>query len=152
MTNKTCCRRVDWWKGAAVCGLAIAAGLARPMTLAAEPSAAQIFDESAGATLFAFDRQAIPFSQNVRLEMRSPVKHPANPVVPRGQPGSPDSWAVQFYGSVIREGSKFRMWYVAAGEDRLEGRGPRSAKGHTFAERKTTLIVLQRLTPHHSTR
>ncbi|MBI5687092.1 MAG: hypothetical protein HZC54_18635 [Verrucomicrobia bacterium] len=75
------------------------------------------FDETAGVTLFAFDSVAIPFSQNLRLEMRSPTRHPANPVVQRGKPGTPDAFGVQFYGSVIREGGKFRMWYVAFDDD-----------------------------------
>lgn len=75
------------------------------------------FNESDGMTLFAFDNVAIPFTQNLRLEMRSPVKHPANPVLKRGKPGSPDAFGVQFYGSVIREGDKFRMWYVAFDDD-----------------------------------
>jgi hypothetical protein len=75
------------------------------------------FDETAGVTLFAFDSVAIPFSQNLRLEMRTPMRHPANPVLRRGQPGTPDAFGVQFYGSVIREGGKFRMWYVAFDDD-----------------------------------
>jgi len=75
------------------------------------------FDEKAGMTLFAFDNVAIPFSQNLRLEMRSPARHPANPVVKRGKPGTTDACGVQFYGSVIREGGKFRMWYVAFDDD-----------------------------------
>lgn len=75
------------------------------------------FDEAAGVTLFAFDTVAIPFSQNLRLEMRSPTRHPANPVLQRGKPGTPDAFGVQFYGSVIREGGRFRMWYVAFDDD-----------------------------------
>jgi len=75
------------------------------------------FDEMAGVTLFAFDSVAIPFSQNLRLEMRSPTRHPANPVVQRGKPGTPDAFGAQFYGSIIREGGKFRMWYGAFDDD-----------------------------------
>lgn len=77
--------------------------------------------------LFAFDQASIPFTQNLRLEMRKPEKYPGNPVVRRGPAGSPDSWAVQFYGSIIREKGKFRMWYVAAGDDRTDKSVPRSA-------------------------
>jgi hypothetical protein len=79
--------------------------------------AADFFDETTGTTVFAFDEVSIPHSQNLRLEMRSPTKHPANPVVPRGQSGTADAMGVQFYGSVIREGGKFRMWYVAYDDD-----------------------------------
>lgn len=76
-------------------------------------------------TLFAFDNQSIPYTQNLRLEMRQPTRHPANPVLQRGPAGSADELAVQFYGSVIREGDKFRLWYVAA--DRADDDLPSSA-------------------------
>ena len=79
--------------------------------------AADLFDETSGTTVFAFDEVSIPHSQNLRLEMRTPAKHPANPVVARGEPGTPDAMGVQFYGSVLREGGKFRMWYVAYDDD-----------------------------------
>lgn len=107
--------------------LAAVLALALPVVSAAGLSAEAEFAEAAGRTLFAFDQVSIPFSENLRLEMRSPERHPANPVLPRGDSGAPDSWAVQFYGSVIREGGKFRMWYIAAGDERAEGTGPRSA-------------------------
>jgi hypothetical protein len=68
-------------------------------------------------TIFAFDNVSIPHSQNLRLEMRSPARHPANPVLRRGAPGTPDAMGVQFYGSVLREGGRFRMWYVAFDDD-----------------------------------
>jgi hypothetical protein len=79
--------------------------------------AADYFDEAKVTTIFAFDNVSIPHSQNLRLEMRSPTRHPANPVVRRGAPGTPDARGVQFYGSVIKEGGKFRMWYVAFDDD-----------------------------------
>ncbi|HBL46039.1 MAG TPA: hypothetical protein DDZ90_21895, partial [Planctomycetaceae bacterium] len=85
------------------------------------------FDETQATTLFAFDEVSLPFSQNLKLVMRAPERHPANPVVKRGGAGDPDTWAVQFYGSVIRVGDVYRMWYVAAGEDRRDRSVPRSS-------------------------
>lgn len=76
-----------------------------------------LFDETECTTLFAFDQVSIPFTQNLRLEMREPVRHSENPVVRRGDDGTPDVLGVQFYGSVIREQDRFRMWYVAVGND-----------------------------------
>jgi len=93
------------------------------------------FDESAGVTLFAFDQVAIPFSQNLRLEMRSPTRHPSNPVVRRGKPGTPDAFGVQFYGSVIREVGKFRMWYGAFDDD-VESKVASSRWRPAYAESK----------------
>lgn len=101
----------------------------------------QYFNETKFVTLFAFDEVSIPFKQNLKLDMRTPARHPANPVLQRGGPESPDSWAVQFYGSVIREGDTFRMWYVAAGEDRLDKRIPRSAPWRVaYAESQDGLL------------
>jgi hypothetical protein len=82
-----------------------------------ESPADDFFDETTATTLFAFDNVSIPHSQNLRLEMRSPTRHPANPVLQRGGPGTPDAMGVQFYGSILREGGKFRMWYVAFDDD-----------------------------------
>ncbi|MCA9086193.1 MAG: hypothetical protein KDA81_19180 [Planctomycetaceae bacterium] len=99
-----------------------------PRVSADEPSAfAALFDETQAITLFAFDNESIPFTQALKLQMRSPERHSQNPVVTRGPSGSVDSWAVQFYGSVIREGGRYRMWYVAAGDDRLNRKVPRSS-------------------------
>ncbi len=64
-------------------------------------------------TLFAFDDVSIPFRQNLRVQMHQPRKHPENPVLPRGKEGEPDDYRAQFYGSIIRDGGKFRMWYIA---------------------------------------
>ena len=79
--------------------------------------AAELFDETKAVTLFAFDEVSIPHTRNLRLEMRQPRRHPANPVLKRGAPGSVDAMGVQFYGSVIREQDRFRLWYVAQDDD-----------------------------------
>ncbi len=94
------------------------------------PSKNLYFDETNAITLFSFDDVSIPFTQNLKLEMRSPQRHPANPVVKRGPDNSVDDWAVQFYGSVIRDrnSGKFRMWYVAVSTwERSDQALPRSA-------------------------
>lgn len=62
----------------------------------------RLLDETEKETIFAFDQVSIPFTQNLRLEMQSPTRHPANPVLQRGPAGSPDAMGVQFYGSIIR--------------------------------------------------
>lgn len=75
--------------------------------------AAEYFDETKATTIFAFDNVSIPHTQNLRLEMRQPTRHPNNPVLGRGAPGTPDAQGVQFYGSLIKENGKYRLWYVA---------------------------------------
>jgi hypothetical protein len=80
--------------------------------------AEDLFDETQVTTLFAFDNVSIPHAQNLRMEMRSPKKHPRNPVLTRGAPRTPDAKGVQFYGSIIRENNKYRLWYVAFDDDK----------------------------------
>lgn len=82
-------------------------------------SAASYFDESTAISVFAFDDVSIPFTRSLQLQMHQPEKYPGNPVLGRGKSGEPDSWAIHFYGSVIREpNGKFRMWYVGTGDER----------------------------------
>ncbi|MBL9114187.1 MAG: hypothetical protein JNJ83_04210 [Verrucomicrobiaceae bacterium] len=78
---------------------------------------ADYFDETNSNTLFAFDDVSIPHTQNLRLEMAQPVRHPANPVLPRGPAGSVDANGVQFYGSILKENGRYRLWYVAWDDD-----------------------------------
>ena len=95
----------------------LAKALVAIATASAAPSDRRAFmpviDELAGQTLFAFDNVSIPFTRSLALEMRKPEKHPGNPVVKRGPRSEPDHWGVQFYGSIIRVGDKFRLWYAA---------------------------------------
>jgi hypothetical protein len=64
-------------------------------------------------TIFSFDDGIIPFKDNLSLTMVQATKYPGNPVVPHGVPGTPDAHRAQFYGTVIRVGDKYRMWYAA---------------------------------------
>lgn len=65
--------------------------------------------------LFPFDHDAIPFRSGLQLSLVNAHKYKENPVVGRGEAGSPDSVAVAFYGTAIRIGNQFRMWYLGAG-------------------------------------
>lgn len=113
------------WLFAFACG-----GAAHAAEPASGPPTSPYFDETQAVTLFAFDDVSIPFSQNLKLVMRQPQRHTMNPVVKRGSEGAVDSWAVQFYGSVIRDRhtGKFRMWYVAVSTSERQDKAlPRSA-------------------------
>lgn len=61
---------------------------------------------------FAFDDYAIPWKDNLQLTLQQAQKHPANPVLRCGPKGSPDATHALIYGSVLRIGGKFRMWYL----------------------------------------
>lgn len=122
--------------------------IAAALSLITRAGAADFFDETKVTTIFAFDDVCIPHTQNLRLEMNRPERHPANPVVARGAPGSVDAMGVQFYGSVIREGDRFRLWYVAYDDDtenkvassRWRAAYAESADGLTWTKPKLGLV------------
>jgi hypothetical protein len=62
--------------------------------------------------LFAFDDYSIPFKHNLKLTLVQADKYPGNPVLRRGVEGSPDFGHAVLYGTVIKTGKKFRMWYL----------------------------------------
>lgn len=79
-------------------------------------------------TLFSFDDHALPYRLNLKLTFTKPEKHPGNPVVPPGPPGSIDAVRAQFYGSVICEDGRFRMWYCAIADSDTVGNASTSAR------------------------
>jgi hypothetical protein len=113
---------------AAVCRRILLAAVLLAVLARSSPAAGPQ-DAAAGTTLFAFDDQSMPLRQNLVLTMTNPEKHPANPILRNGAQGEPDSYRVQFYGSVIRHQGKFKLWYVAGGEEALEALGRHSLRG-----------------------
>ncbi len=64
--------------------------------------------------LLAIDDVSLPFRKNVGLYLSKPKVRP-EPVLkpsPFGS-GAPDDLAAHFYGTVLCDGGKFRMWYYA---------------------------------------
>lgn len=112
--------------------------VAAPMLRAAELDGGTFrpaIDELQGQTLFAFDNVSIPFTRSLQMVMRQPEKYSGNPVIARGQPGSADSWAIHFYGSVLKENGRYRMWYAAAGDERGQASAPDASLFHVcYAE------------------
>jgi hypothetical protein len=68
---------------------------------------------AAPTNIFAFDDDALPYKNNLKLTFEAPQKHPGGPVLAPGPAGSADHAACSFYGSIIRVGDKFSMWYRA---------------------------------------
>jgi hypothetical protein len=69
--------------------------------------------EADQATLLAIDDVSIPFRQNLFLQMYAAARCPENPVVRRGEKGKPDDYCADYYGTVLRQDGKYRMWYFA---------------------------------------
>ena len=84
---------------------------------------------------FAFDDENIAWQHNLKLTLVSPEKHAANPVVRCGPKGSPDYGHAILYGTVIHDGSKFRMWYLGMIQRELErGQAPGWWRPMCYAE------------------
>jgi len=59
------------------------------------------------------DDYLIASKENVVRKIHPATKHPGNPIIRPTEPWEKN--AVLIFGSVIREGEKFRMWYLAGG-------------------------------------
>ena len=85
--------------------------------------------------LFSFDDRSIPWKHNLKLTLVEAEKHPNNPVLRRGPKGAPDHGHAILYGTVIKDGDKFRMWYLAMFEIELKrGQAPSWWRPMCYAE------------------
>jgi len=89
--------------------------------------------------LFAFDNTALPFQEGVQLKLIpyaiAPNLNwaPENLVIKNGPPGSPDSFAISYYGSVCEVNGELWMWYRGEGD---EDRGQHRHYRALFAKSK----------------
>ncbi len=65
------------------------------------------------ALLLAIDERAFPMRKNLALFLTKPTVRPAPVLAPSSDPDAPDNVATHFYGTVLQEDGKFRMWYYA---------------------------------------
>lgn len=87
------------------------------------------------AVFFSFDDRAIPWRSNVFVTPVAAEKHPANPVLRRGAEGAPDFGHAILYGTVLKQGGKFRMWYLGMFEVELAaGQAPGWWRPMCYAE------------------
>lgn len=64
--------------------------------------------------LLAIDDVSLPFRKNVGLYLSKPTVRPAPVLAPSPfGSGAPDDSAAHFYGTVLHDAGKFRMWYYA---------------------------------------
>ncbi len=62
---------------------------------------------------FPIDEVSIPWRANLKVTLEAPKKYEANPVFRAGPPAAPDGFGAILYGTVIKDGGKLRMWYLA---------------------------------------
>jgi hypothetical protein len=99
-----------------------------------------LMGNSAGAeerTFFAFDDHNIGWQHNLKLTLETAEKHPSNPVLRRGPAGSADHGHAVLYGTVMKQGDKFRMWYLGMVETEIKsGQAPGWWRPMCYAESK----------------
>lgn len=67
------------------------------------------------ATLLAIDDCSLPLKKNLCYYLSKPSVRPEPVITPsRGNPHATDTLATHFYGTVLQDGGKFRMWYYGA--------------------------------------
>lgn len=92
---------------------------------------------AAEQVLFAFDDHGIAWQHNLKLTLETAVKHPGNPVLRSGPPGSPDHGHAILYGTVLKQGDTFRMWYLGMHEPEVKsGQAPGWWRPMCYAESK----------------
>lgn len=85
--------------------------------------------------LFAFDDHSIPWQHNLKVTLVQATKHPGNPVLRRGPAGAPDHGHAALYGTVVKVGDTFRMWYLAMGQKEfVKGQAPGYWRPMCYAE------------------
>jgi hypothetical protein len=109
--------------------------------------------------LLAFDDHNIAWLHNMKLTLETAQKHPANPVLRSGPPGSPDHGHAILYGTVMKQGDTFRMWYLGMHEtENKNGQPPGWWRPMCYAESKDGVtwtknnICLIEGEPHSMTR
>ena len=112
--------RRDFWKVAGVGSLAGSQLMGKPL----QEGAAKVVADYGGPApaieelvLFPFDDFSIPLRYRLRVGLVSatnPYMLNTRIVLEKGKPGTPDSYHIDFYGSVKRVGDELRMWYPAS--------------------------------------
>ncbi|MES2596449.1 MAG: hypothetical protein V4662_13985 [Verrucomicrobiota bacterium] len=93
--------------------------------------------QAAEQVLFSFDDHSIPWHHNLKLTLETVQKHADNPVLRRGPPGSPDHGHAILYGTVMKQGDTFRMWYLGMHETEIKaGQAPGWWRPMCYAESK----------------
>lgn len=70
--------------------------------------------------LFSFDDHAFPFQKGLQLKMHSYPSHldyRPEPVVCVGEPGSVDAGNIAYYGTVVKVGEEYWMYYLGNDDD-----------------------------------
>ncbi len=98
-------------------------------------SGGAVLSQAGERVLFAFDDYSIPWQQNLKVTLVPATKYPGNPVLRRGPEGTPDHGHAALYGTVVKVGDKFCMWYLAMSQTEVvKGQAPGYWRPMCYAE------------------
>lgn len=69
--------------------------------------------ENQNALLLAIDERSFPLRENLALYLTKPEIRRDPVLFPSSDPHAPDNLATHLYGTVLKEGDRFRIWYYA---------------------------------------
>ncbi|HJT79194.1 MAG TPA: hypothetical protein VJ739_18505 [Gemmataceae bacterium] len=109
-----------------------AAGFRFPATGVAVPGA---------ALLLAIDSVSLPLKRNLCYYLSKPKVRKEPVLTPtRDKPDAPDALAAHFYGTVLHDGGKFRMWYYACHTGRNPDWSPEQQAVEKYYERYSKIF------------
>jgi len=98
------------------------------------------------------DATVVEESEGLSRVFHNPQKHPRNPIIRKDKPW--EGWGPYLYGTVLRDGDRFRMWYQGVGQDGADVMYAESPDGirwtkpnlglHPFGDTRATNIVAPR--------
>jgi len=77
--------------------------------------------EASNLLLLAIDERAFPLRDNLSLFLTKPEVRKKPILEPSTEPNAPDNLATHLYGTVLKEGERFRIWYYAVHRTEIEG-------------------------------
>jgi hypothetical protein len=84
-------------------------------------AADRVSDSSSGkapaagdVVLFPFDDYGFPWRENLKVTLQQPARYAANPVLKAGSIDGVNGYGMLLYGTVIKVGSTYKMWYLSS--------------------------------------
>ncbi|MFL2540563.1 MAG: hypothetical protein ACJ0UT_01055 [Candidatus Latescibacterota bacterium] len=104
-----------------------------------------------GKILLAIDDISLPLRKNTCLYLSKPVVRQEPVLLPSPiESGAPDNLAANFYGTVLCDEGKFRMWYYACHRGmnpdwptRKNGKSPKSKIGYSMPNKEPSFCKVR---------
>jgi hypothetical protein len=110
---RCCTATIRFWSLWAVLSLASPFGIATTQGDQTAVSGPDASGTDSATLLLAIDDVSLPLRKNVCLFLNKPAVRREPVLEPSAKSDAPDNLAAHFYGTVLHDGGRFRMWYYA---------------------------------------